>query len=112
MLLGSVLERAQRAQSRPLELVDPPFLDLVQRHGVEVVELLPTAAGDGHEVGRLEQVEVLRDRLARHVDAGTELGEGLAALRVQPVEQLAAGRVGQRLEDHVGSPIHSCTICR
>ena len=58
-LLCSPSYGSQRLKARALELVDPPFLHLVDGHGVEVVELLPASPQRGHEVGAFEDVEVL-----------------------------------------------------
>jgi hypothetical protein len=41
---------------------------------------------------------MLADRLPRHRRRATELAERLAVVGAEPVEQLAAARIGQRLE--------------
>ena len=92
---------SERLDAPPVVLVDPALFDLVDRRGVEVVQLLATAANGGDEVRGLQHREVLADRLPRHVEAGAQLHEVLPAARVQAVEHAAPTRIGQRLEDCV-----------
>jgi hypothetical protein len=99
---------AQRFQTGALEFVDPPLLHLVQGDGIEVVQLLPAAADGADQVGRLQDGQVLGRGLPGHVEAGAELAEGLAALLPQLVEEVAPGRIGQRLE-HL---VHATTLCK
>ena len=78
-----------------------------QGSGVEVVEGVAALAPPVDEPGRLEDVEVLRDRLparrqavgAHH--AGAQLEQGLAVPLGQGVQQGPPGGVGQRLEQGV-----------
>ena len=79
--------------------MNPALGDLVDRCGVQVVELLATPSDGRHEVGRLEDRQVLADRLAGHVQAFGEFPEALSVAGVQAIQQLAATRVGQCLED-------------
>ncbi len=79
--------------------VNPAFSDLVDGDGVEIVELLPTLSDRRHEVGGLEDRQVLADGLAGHVQPFGELPEVLSVPLVQAIEQVAATRVGERLED-------------
>lgn len=44
---------------------------------------------------------MLRHRLPSHVDALTEVAQRLTVVLVQPVKELSARLVGQRLEDLV-----------
>jgi len=89
------------AQTRALELVDPPLLVLMERHGIEVVQLFPTPPHRADQMGRLQDGQVLRQRLTGHVDALAQLAERLAVVLVQPVEELPSRAFGQRLEDLV-----------
>jgi hypothetical protein len=86
---------------------DPALADLVDGCRVQEVELLPPAANGGDEIGRLEDGEVLADRLPGHVEPGAELAQGLSVADVQAVEQLPATRVGKRLEHLVHPRIRS-----
>jgi hypothetical protein len=49
--------------------------------------LLPAAPLRGHEVGLLQHGEVLRDRLARHVQPFAKLGKRLSAPFVQAIDE-------------------------
>ena len=64
----------QRAEPPSLEFPDPALVDLVERHWIQVVELLAALADGRHEVGRLEDVEVLAHRLTRHPQPRAEIG--------------------------------------
>ena len=64
-------EGGQHAQARLLELVDPPFLNLVEWHGVEVVEPLPTTSNRADQIRGRKEIQVLGGRLAAHVDGET-----------------------------------------
>jgi hypothetical protein len=74
-ITASLLRRSRKvgeeAEPPALELPDPAFGDLVDGHGVQVVELLPPAPADRDEVGCLEDFKALGDRLPRHGDPGT-----------------------------------------
>lgn len=83
------------------EFGDPPCLDLVDRHGVEVVEFLPAPPVRGDEPGALEDGEVFGDGLPGHPPPGAQLPESEAVGCEEPVEELPAGRVGQRRKDQV-----------
>ena len=66
--------------------------------------LVPTygdARRDVKAVGILQDLQVLADRLARHVETRAQLAQGLTVLGVEPIEQLAPAWIGQRLEDLV-----------
>ncbi|MDA0168199.1 hypothetical protein OJ998_03805 [Solirubrobacter taibaiensis] len=78
--------------------------DLVQRGGVEVVELVSAVPARLDQAGLLEHVEVLRDRLARHAqpfrgEPAAQLEERLTAAVAQLVEDGAPGRRGEGVED-------------
>src|SRR5690606_36926731 len=70
----------------------------VDRRGVQVVQLLPAAADGDDEPGLLQHRQVLADRLAGHVESGAQFAQTLAGPLVEAVQQLPAGRVGQRPE--------------
>ena len=95
------LDDADCLQAGLLEAGDPALLDLVDRHRVEVVKPLPSSPHDGDEVGPHEDVEMLRRRLARHVEALAQFAQRLAVALPETVEQEPPGGVGQRLEDRV-----------
>jgi len=75
--------------------------DVVDGCGVEEVQLLPAPAQRRDQLGRLEDGQVLGDGLPGHAHVRAELGQGQAAVRVEPVEQRAPGRIAQRPEDRI-----------
>src|SRR5262249_5378871 len=91
----------QRLQARSLIFSDPPIRDLVDRNGVQVMELLPSAFLRNDELRVLENREGLHHRLARHVAASAELAQCAAVPRMQPVEELTPDGIGKRAEDGV-----------
>src|SRR5262245_55684132 len=88
------LEFGQDPQSSPLELADPAFDNLVDRHRVEVMQLLAAAPNGDHQVGLFQKGEVLGHCLPGHVQMGAEFSEGLTIVCMEPVEELPAAWVG------------------
>ncbi|SKV23392.1 Uncharacterised protein [Mycobacteroides abscessus subsp. abscessus] len=68
-LLRSLLDGAQRPQPRAFELVDPPFLNFVQRNRIEIVQLLAAMSHGADQVGGFEYAQMLGRGLTRHGDA-------------------------------------------
>src|SRR5262249_47363070 len=95
------LELRQRAQARALEFSDPALRDGVDRHRIDVVQLLAALALRRHEIGLLQDGEMLRHRLACHVQTPTQLSERLPILRVQPVQQPPAAGIRERAKNGV-----------
>jgi hypothetical protein len=60
--------------------------------------------------GPFEPREVLAHRLARQSQVCAELAQGLAVVRVQPVQQLPAARIGKRLEHRIHVLDHDLII--
>src|SRR5258708_40123829 len=89
------LQRGERAQLAAFELSDPSFGDLVDRHGINEVELLSAEALPRNEVRFLEDRQVLGDGLAGHVQPLAQLAERLSVLAMQPIQQLSAAWIGQ-----------------
>src|ERR1700730_16427909 len=105
-----LLEVAQCVQPSPLVFLDPTFIDLVERNRIEVMQLFSPPADRRHQVGSLESREVLRDRLAGHVEVRAEVPQRLAVLRSEAVEQTPSCGTGERLENFVHA---TClTICK
>ncbi len=71
----------------------------MDRHRVEVVQLLAAVLEGGDEVGGLEKRKVFGDGLPRHGEAVAELVQGLSVLGVKPVQQRPPRSIGQRFED-------------
>ena len=65
------------------------------------MKLFPSAANGRDEVGRLEDPQMLSDRLSGHREVGAELRERLAVAVAQGVEELPPRRARQGLEDRV-----------
>jgi len=70
-----------------LEFANPALVNLVDRNGIEVVELFTSLPLHGDEIGVFEQFEVLGDRLASHVQAGAEFGKRLSVLCVETIDK-------------------------
>lgn len=81
------------------ERIDPPFPNIFERNGIEVVKLLPALPDTAHQIGRFEYGQVLRCRLARHCDAFAQLPQRLSVVFSEAIEQESPCRVGQGLED-------------
>src|SRR6516225_7116211 len=101
--LQSFLEFAQCLQPVAFEFPDPALGDVVDRHRVEVVQLLSALLHGGDQIGLLQNPQMLADRLPRHVEARAEFVQGLAVVRTQPVEQFPAAGIGQGFEHLIHS---------
>src|ERR1700730_4961292 len=89
------LELRKCAESGQLEFADPAFGDLVDRHGIDEVHLFSPLPFPGHEIGLLENRQMLRDRLAGHAQPLAQLAQRLAIPAVQPIQQLPTICIGQ-----------------
>ena len=98
MTLQFLLEAAEPGGPGFGVLAHPPVVDEPDRDGVQEVELLPAPPLGDDEPGLLQLLEVLHHPEARHREARLELGQGLAVVPEELVEQAPPGRVGQRLE--------------
>jgi hypothetical protein len=85
-----LLEIAQGLELRPFVFADPPFVDFVERHGIQKVELFAPVPDHGEEIGGFEDLEVLGHGLAGHVEMGAEFRQRLPVGLVQLIEELAA----------------------
>jgi len=101
-----LFEVRERVDPLLLVAVDPALGDVVDRSGVQVVQLLAPPPHRGHEVGRLEQGKVLAHGLTGHVHVRAQLAQRLAIAGVQAVEQPPAARVRQRPE----YPVHRLSV--
>ena len=89
---------AQRLEAMTFVFANPALVDLVQRHRIEIMQLLAPAPDDGHQVRCFQQPQVLGNRLPRHVQMLAQLRQRLTVAPVQPVEQLPTARAGQCFE--------------
>jgi len=92
-----------------LIFADPAFVNFVDRHGVQIVQLLAPLPDHGHQVGVFQQTQMLRHRLAGHVQLPAQFAERLPALTVQFIEQLAAALIRQGFEHVIHDEIHYAT---
>ena len=87
-------EIVQGLQARLLELADPALVNLVERHGIEVMQFLAPIPLDGDKVSCFKQAQMLGDRLAGHAEPLAQLSQSLPAALAQAVEQFAAAGIG------------------
>src|SRR3954465_9047692 len=93
----------------------PALGDGPQRRRVQVVELVAALAAGPHQPRRLEDVQVLRDRLPGRADLvpadqpGAQLEQRLAVPLLEFVEESAAGGIRERLVDVTASGSHRTT---
>jgi hypothetical protein len=83
------------------QLVDPSVEDQPDRHRVQEVQLLATAALGGHQSRFLEYPEVFHDAKSGHGRPPHERAEGLPVVLEELVEQAPAGWIGKRSEGRV-----------
>src|SRR5438034_11468480 len=84
-LLQLPFQFAERGKLVALEFLDPPLADLMDRHRIEIVQLLAAMPERGDEVRRLENRKVLCHGLPRHGEAVAEFVQGLTVPQVKPV---------------------------
>ena len=92
----------QQAEPLAFEFPHPPLVDLVKRHGVDEMQLFPATLDRAHQIGLLQDFEVLGGRLPGHVEVFAKLAQRLTVLFTKKVKQLSACRVAQRFENLVG----------
>lgn len=91
----------QEAESLRFEFPYPAFIDFVERHGIDEVQLFATAPYSAQQIGCLQYTDVLRYRLPGHVEVFAKRAEGLPVFLTQQIEQLSARWVAQRFENYV-----------
>ena len=91
------LELRERPQLMALELADPAFIHLLDGDRVEVMQLVTSTPNCRQQIAGLQQQQVLRHRLARHVQMLAEFPESLAIALMQQIQQAPAVRIGERL---------------
>ncbi len=77
----------------------PSVTDLLDRHRIEKVPLLPPASHRHYQPGRLQDAEMLGDRLAGHLQPAAQLAETQAVGIEKPIEDPSSGAVRQCFED-------------
>jgi hypothetical protein len=84
------------------ELGDPPVVHLADGHRIEEVELLPALPARGHEVGVLQDREMLHHAEPGHLrEFGAQRRQGAAVLGKEPVEQQPSVGVRERPEHRI-----------
>ncbi len=81
------LEVMQGVQVLTLVFFDPASVYFVNGDGIEIMQFFTASANCHNQVCVFQPLEVLRDRLTRHVELCTELSQRLAAVRTQGIEQ-------------------------
>ena len=104
----SSLELGEDAEAAALEFADPALGDLVDRHRVEIVQLL-AAAPDVTTRFASSSIARCLVTACRVMSRCSQSSPSVCPLsRVQPSSKLAAARVGQRLEHLVESMAALC----
>ena len=109
-LFETLFEFGQSPQTVPFVLTDPPIVDLLERHRVEVVELFAPVPDGRHEIGYFKKRKMLRHRLPRHVQVPAKLIQGLTVVPMQLIKQFPATRIGERLEHFIQMGGHRIEI--
>src|SRR4249919_1742954 len=89
-LLQLPFQLAERGELAALEFPDPAFADLMDRHRVQIMQLLAAMPERGDEVGLFENSKVLGHGLPRHRKAVAEFVQRLSVFGVKPVQQRAS----------------------
>jgi hypothetical protein len=108
-LLQFSFEVGERRHPALRVLVYPSVVNQTNRHRVQEVQLLPARPARDDQAGIFEHAQVLHDAEARHLQLRLEICERAAVTDKEPVEEEAARRVGECLEDAV--VVHPPSIC-
>src|SRR5437773_4597487 len=76
-LFETLFQIAQRLKAMAFVFANPALGDLVNRHWIEIMQLLAPAPDDGDQIRRFQQQEMLGHRLPRHVQVFAQLAERL-----------------------------------
>src|SRR5437867_10422318 len=85
----TLFQIAQRLKAMAFIFANPALGDLVQRHWIEIMQLLAPAPDDGYQVRRFQQQEMFGYRLPRHVEVFAQFAERLTVAPVQLIEQFS-----------------------
>src|SRR5438477_9066449 len=94
----TLFQIAQRLKAMAFVFANPALSDLVNRHWIEIMQLLAPAPDDDDEIRRFQQQEMLSDRLASHVEVFTQFAKRLPGILVQLIEQFSTTFVSQCFE--------------
>ena len=84
-----------------LVLSNPPLVNFVNRHRIQIMKFVPSAPNHGHQIRVLQQSKMFRHRLPRHIHAHAKLAKRLSVVRLQPVQQFSPRRIRQRFKHFV-----------
>src|SRR5438128_11476786 len=85
----TLFQTAQRLKAMAFVFANPALGDLVNRHWIEIMQLLAPAPDDDDKVRRFQQEEMLGHRLPRHVEVFAQFAERLPVAPVQLIEQFS-----------------------
>src|SRR5439155_15466810 len=97
----TLFQIAQRLEAMAFVFANPALGDLVQRHWIEIMQLLAPPPDDDDKVRRFQQEEMLGHRLPRHVEVFTQFAERLPVDLVQLIEQFSTTFVSQCFEHRI-----------
>src|SRR5207247_9597584 len=85
----TLFQIAQRLKAMAFVFANPALGDLVQRHWIEIMQLLAPPPDDDNELRRFQQQEMLGHSLPRHVEVFTQFAKRLPVALAQLVEQFS-----------------------
>ena len=88
----------ERLKAVAFIFADPALIDFMQRHRVEIMELLASAPDHRDEVRRLQQGQMLGYGLPGHIQVLAQPGQSLAIALVELIQQFPPAFIGQRFE--------------
>jgi hypothetical protein len=91
----------QGAEAGRFVFVDPTLGDLLERRGVEIVQLFPAPPKRHDQVRFNQETEMFGNALARHAKMSAELIQRLAILEMELIEEGASVWIGQGFKDIV-----------
>jgi hypothetical protein len=87
--------------------VDPTLGDLLQRRGVEKVQLFPASPERNNQVRFDQETEMFASALSRHAEMPAKLIQSLAIVKMELIEKSPAVWVGQGFKNVVHSEIYA-----
>ena len=92
-LFETLFQIAQRLKAMMFIFANPALVDLLQRHWIQIMQLLTSAPDCGNKVRLFEENQMLRHRLPRHVQMLAQFRQRLPVLLVQYIQQLSTARI-------------------
>src|SRR5437870_1607 len=94
----TLFQIAQRLKAMAFVFANPALGDLVNRHWIEIMQLLPPAPNGSDEVRLFQNDEMFGHSLPRHVAVRAQFAERLPVVLVQLIEQFPTTFVSQCFE--------------